>query len=553
MKKRITAVIIMLAIITAMSAGCAQGGSGTDAPGNAPDNNIASEATPYTLADPSWETDTTPVTITWFVAYDWYSKTWNPGGNTSDAKLLEKTGITLEIISGDMDKLNALIASDSLPDLVTMDITATQRTLLENNSRVVPLEQLFEQYAPDVNVPESMKNWLRNPDGNWYSVASYYYGPERVNPEFGGYLVTHNNNFVRQDLLAEIGMTLEDLRTKDGFLDALRAVRGLTYDGLDIVPFTGWWTQNIAAQFGMDLEDSDGNLLSMIRQPEWLEALKFANTMFREGLITDEEFTQNQAQRDQKVASGRVFAASGTMTVQSPKEALYAYDPNALIVYAGQMQGGDNGKLPLLEGVASGGWTATMVTTNAKNLPRIAQFISYMTQEEATLDAAPAIGAETYDIIDGKMVRRERVIEAFENDYQAAQARYLMNVEFFVDWTIVQRYTSDDPQTIWEAQALEIERDERIYVYDSKTFQSISPEGGTDLAALKANLDSYYDIAEKQIIMAESEEECERIYFDVIAEMESMGWAQLEEFENMRFQEAKAKLGIDFAWPRNME
>lgn len=543
MKRGIIAVIAAMAVFAAIMAGC--NGRGI------PDLNNTPNDEPPVLADNSWETDTSPHTIKWFVAYDWYAKTWNPGGNTSDAKLLEKTGITLEMSSGDTDKLNALIASGSLPDLVTMDITATQRTLLENNSRVLPLDKLFADYAPDVNIPSSMKDWLRNPDGNWYAIASYYYGPERVNSEFGGFLVTHNNNFARQDLLDRINMSTDDLRTKSGFLTALRAVKGLQYDGMDVVPFTGWWTQNFAAQFGMDLEDKDGNLLSMIRQPEWLEALKFANQMYREGLVTDEEFTQNQAQRDQKVASGRVFAASGTMTVQSPKEALYAYDPNALIVYAGQIQGGDNGKTPLLEGVASGGWTATMVTTNAKNLPRIAQFISYMTQEEATLDAGPAIGADTYDIADGKMVRKPKVIEAFEKDYQAAKSKYFMNVEFFVDWTIIQKYTSDEPQTIWEAQALVMEKDSRITVYDSKTFQSISPDGGTDLAALRANLEAYYDTAEKQIIMAPSEEDCERVYYEVIKTMEDMGWAELERYQNEKYQDAKEKLGVKYAWPRN--
>lgn len=503
------------------------------------------------LAENSWETDTSTMTIRWFVAYDWYSKTWNPGSNTSDAKLLLDTGITLEIISGDMDKLNALISADSLPDLVTIDITASQRTLLENNGKVLPLEQLFEQYAPDVNIPDSMKDWYRNDDGNWYTIASYYYGPERVNEEFGGYLVTHNNNFVRQDLLNKIGMTVDDLRTKEGFLTALRLAKNLTYDGMQVIPYTGWWTQHIAAQFGMDLEDKDGNLLSMKRQPEWLEALKFANTLYREGLISDEEFTQNQVQRDQKIASGQVFMATGTSTVQSPKQALYGYDEDALIVYAGQIQGGDSKKTPLLEGVASGGWTGTMITTNAKNAARVAQFISYMTQEESTLNAAPQIGADTYDLVDGKMVRKASVVKEFEKDYQSAESKYLMNVEFFVDWTIIQKYTGNNPQTIWEEQTIAIEQDDRIQVYDSKAFQAINTEGGSDLAALKATIDAYYDTAEKQIIMAASEEECERLYYETIKTMESMGLVELEQYENMKFKEAKEKLGIKYAWPRN--
>lgn len=535
----------VLLILTLALTGCGKAGHG----GKEKSQDVLES---MVLAEKSWETDKTPITITWFVAYDWYSKGWDPGNNTSDTKILMDTGVTLEITSGDTDKLNALISAGKLPDVITMDVTATQRTLLENGGKLLPLEPLFEQYAPDVNIPQSMKDWYRNEDGNWYSIASYYYGPERVNKEFGGYLVTHNNNFVRQDLLKEINMTMEDLATKEGFLKALRAAKNLKYDGMDIIPYSGWWTKNFAEQFGIDREDKDGNLLSMIRQPEWLEALKFANTLYCEGLITDEEFTQNQSQRDQKIASGQVFLMTGTSVVQSPKEALYSYDSDALIVYAGQIQGGDSGKKPLLEGVSSGGWTATMITSNAQNPARIAQFISYMTQEEQTLNAGPAVGADTYDLVDGKMVRKQAVIEAFERDYSAAAAKYLMNIEFFVDWTIIQKYTSDVPQTIWEEQVLQIERDERTNIYDSKTFGAIAPIGGSDLAATKAAIDAYYDTAEKAIIMAETKEECERLYYETIKTMEDSGWKEVEAYENEKFQEAKTKLGIQYAWPRNI-
>lgn len=510
--------------------------------------DIAEETT---VNKSSWETDTSPHTITWFVADDSYHKVFNPNTNTSDRKILNKTGITLDITSGDLEKLNALIAADSLPDLVTMDVSASQRTLLEKSGKILPLDSLFAQYAPDVNIPQSMKDWYRNEDGNWYTIASYYYGPERVNDEFGGYLVTHNNNFVRKDLLQEIGMTITDIRTKKGFLEALRKAKYLTYDGKKIIPYTGWWTKYFAEQFGMDREDEDGNFLTMIRQPEWLEALKFGNTLYREGLISDEEFTQNSTQREQRIASGTVFAATSTSVVQSAKEELYSYDKNALMVYAGQIQGSDSKKTPLLEGVTTGGWTGTLISANADRPDRIAEFISYMTQEEATLDAAPTIGADTYGIVDGKLMRKESVIKEFQKDYQAASSKYLLNLEFFVDWTIVQKYMSEEPQTIWEEQTLKMEKDERVHVYDSKAFLAVEPEGGSQLAAIKEDIDTYYDEAEKDILMADTEEECEKLYYEAIAEMENLGLKQLEEYENQSFQKAKEKLGIKYAWPRN--
>lgn len=184
-----------------------------------------------------------PVTITWFVALENYSKTWDPQKSAADAKVFRKTNVNLEIKSGSLKGLDALIATDSLPDLITVEARTLERFLLEDSGMAEPLEPLFEKYASDVNIPDSMKEWYRNEDGNWYSIASYYYGPERVNPEFGGYQVTHNNNYVRKDLLKQIGMSMGELNTKEGVLAALRAAKKLTYKGQEIIPFSGWWTQ----------------------------------------------------------------------------------------------------------------------------------------------------------------------------------------------------------------------------------------------------------------------------------------------------------------------
>lgn len=172
--------------------------------------------------DTELEKDTSPITIDWFVAYDWYGKVFDPVNNMADKKLQTETGITINVITGNADKLNALIVSGELPDVVTFDAVASQRLQMEDSGMVLDLEELSEKYAPDLNVPQSQKDWYRNDDGKWYSLVSFYYGPERCTDEFGGFLVTHNSNFVRTDLLEQIGMSMEDLKTKEGFYEALK-------------------------------------------------------------------------------------------------------------------------------------------------------------------------------------------------------------------------------------------------------------------------------------------------------------------------------------------
>lgn len=477
-----------------------------------------------------------PVTITWFVALSGYSKEWNPQENLGDKKILKNTGVNLEIKAGSLTELDALIATDALPDLITMEAGQPERSQLEESGQVAALEPLFEQYAPEANIPDSMKEWYRNPDGNWYSIASYYYGPERVNEEYGGYLGSHNNNYVRTDLLKKIGGSMSGLRTKEGLLKALREAAEMSWQGEQVIPFSGWWTQSIAEQFGMQTEDEQGDLLSMYRQPEWLEALRFGNQLYREGLMMDEEFTESTNQRLKQVEDGRIFFCSGYANVKDAKEALHSRYKEAVMDYAGQIRG-ESGKSPHIKSVPSGGWTVTLVRRDAEYMEKIIRFISYMTQEEATLDAAPAIGAGTYDIIDGICVRTQEAKQDFQADYESAADKYFLNLEFFVDWTVVQKYQPASERKIFEDQYRGCE------IYDSKAWDAaMECRSGSPCFEIQRQIEEFYSAAEVKILTSASEEECIERYEETIRQMEELGLEQLEAYERQQYREAKERL-----------
>lgn len=477
------------------------------------------------------------VTITWFVAKEGYSKEWNPAENVADAKILENTGVNLEITSGDLTKLDALMATDALPDLITVEVDAPERTVLENTGMVEPLEPLFEKYAPNINIPDSMKEWYRNENGYWYSVASYYYGPERVSEEYGGYLGgVHNNNYVRADLLDQLGASYGELQTKEGLLEVLRKAKELTYQGQQVIPYSGWYTQNIAEQFGMQTEDAEGNFLSMYRQPEWLEALLFGNQLYREGLMAPEEFTESTNQRLKQVQTGRIFFCTGYSNVKDASSYLYSRDHNAYLEFAGHIRG-DAGNKPNLKSVSSGGWTATMIRKDAKHMDKIVGFIDYMTSDEGTLIAAPGVGAETYDIIDGVRVTKESVTKEFEEDYAAAAAKYYPNLEFFVDWTVVQKYQPKAEKITFFNQYKDCN------IYDSKAADAaIVIDGNRAMSEMKQQIDAYYQKAEVEILTSSSPEECRRKYEETIRGMDALGLRKLETFEKEQYQKAKARL-----------
>ncbi|MEG0049843.1 MAG: extracellular solute-binding protein [Clostridia bacterium] len=498
-----------------------------------------------------------PHTITWFVAYDWFGTVFDPVNNEGCKVLLADTGITLEFSSGDMDKLNMLITTGNLPDVITMEATATQRKMLEDAGALEPLEPLIKEYAPDMNVPQSMLDWYRNDNGNTYSLASFYYGDERTSKEYGGMYVTHNKNFARSDILEQIGMTYDELNSKEGMLKALRAVKekNIQYNGKAVIPYGSFDAASmmdlemLSTQFGWQPENKDGTLNTLRRAPEYLEALLWLNTLYNEGLMTDEVFTWNDQQRNEAVASGSVFAGTGWTGIhRDARKALYAADNNAKMLFAGRMDA-DN-KDVYYSGINCAGWTSTMMNAKAEHKDRIIQLFSYLTSDVSTLNVN--YGTNVYDIVDGKMVMKPEVQAEFDADPTLARAKYVFDFAYLADWTIIQKYWPD-PVTTNEVeldiQKAEMEKDLRIY--DNKCFVALDPDAGTDLAAKWTIIDDQWKQQLPQMIMAPTAEECEAMWKSTLEEIDKLGFPEIEAYRQKKFDMNKARLGLEFAYPGN--
>ncbi len=162
-----------------------------------------------------------------------------------------------------------------------------------------------------------------------------------------------------------------------------------------------------------------------------------------------------------------------------------------------------------------------------------------MTQEEATLDAAPTIGTDTYDIVDGRYVIKDSVKKEFRENYEEAAGKYYLNLEFFVDWTIVQKYQPLSERT--EAK----EENGKFVIYDSKTVDAAEDAAiGSSMQEIKEQIEHYYHNAEIEILTSASLESCIQKYYETIAEMEKLGLKEWEAYESMQYDKAKKKLNI---------
>lgn len=497
----------------------------------------------------SWTWDTSPLTINWFVAEDGYSKEWDTTNSLLDRMITEDTGIKINFDSGNDQKLSALIASGDLPDVVTAWYILPQIKLLEQSGMVYSLNKLITEYAPDFNPPQSMIDWYTAEDGEWYGFPNYFYAQEQLKE--GENIPTHTMIRARQDIMDDLGILPDDFNTKEGTITALKKVRdsNYQYNGHTVIPaYYDYW--NLVQFFGGAREDENGNYVDREREPEMLEALKFLNQLYREGLMPEDSQTLSRDQIQQKVNEGRVFSYTGSLI---RPDSLMINDPNALMVHVGPVKG-DNGNEFYFDPSAVAGWTLSMITKNAKRPDRIIRLFEYLYQDEMCLNVYHGPQGYAWEYTDdGKIRYTEQRRKDFAEDYSAAQLKYgNEKLIWLINWIPIIR-TWPVPNMPGEKAIYNAEQYFNQFSYNDLAFSTVNPQGGSEEARIQAKIDEFREMQYIRMILADSEEEVEKIFYSMPEQEAKLGYDKLYAYKNAQFKVAKKKLGIEFAWPGNMK
>ncbi|MGN0971350.1 MAG: extracellular solute-binding protein, partial [Aristaeellaceae bacterium] len=175
--------------------------------------------------------------LDWYVNYSWYNTRW--GGNAVSEAITAKTGVEINFISPDGSEtvtLDALIAGNNLPDLVTLGFWEPQVDEMIQGGLVYPLNELADQYAPAFRevAREELLSWYTCEDGNVYCYPNSAYTPGDY---ASGTPIASNQTFlVRKDMYEALGCP--DMTTQEGFANAVRAAaqRFPTVGGKALIP-----------------------------------------------------------------------------------------------------------------------------------------------------------------------------------------------------------------------------------------------------------------------------------------------------------------------------
>ena len=505
---------------------------------------------------PSYTWDKSPVEITVYVGLEGYGYKWDTN-IVSMKHLTDTTGVSLKIQSGNNERLNAMVATGKLPDIIVLnDVNNPIRHQLEEKNMVWDFDTLIEKYAPDMTIPESMHTWYEYKDGKLYGYPSYFGAVEDMEkyPDVVKYEY-HNKLIVRKDLCDHLGIGLDEFSTKDGFISALKKVKDarITVSGSVVAPvyfYTVPHPLRIAQLFGMALEDENGDWVEVRKHKKYKEAILFINRMYREGLIPEDAWTATADTIDSKLNNGAVFSLFDKSSCGNLVE-LSKVKEDATFVAVDPPKS-DDGANPAITAVSTSGWTWLAIPKTTQIPDRVIRFLYYMTTDEGQLLNYYGVEGVTYEFDDNGRVKYTKEAESLIlNDRNSAANKYGFGYfSWMFNWSTYQRFNpiSDRPTAVADRQINDFYRE---YVYDARCAELVEPESGSDLLALQTKIDTYWNQEEAKMMRASSEKEAEKLYDAAIKKIEKMGLDKIYKYKNDKFHDNKDLFDIEFIYEGN--
>ncbi|WP_246168025.1 ABC transporter [Fundicoccus ignavus] len=501
-------------------------------------------------ATPSWQKDTEyPAKLTWYVNFDWYAQPgW--GMDTVTAKIKEDMNIEVEFISGNDENLNTMLAGGDLPDIITFDKNLSVAS--EANKFALPLNVLAEKYDPywleEAAKPETLL-WYTEEDGNIYGYPSFSTTAQDYED---GNIFGDQVFIVRQDIYEAIGSP--DMSTPEGFLQALRDAKEYmpqTDDGAELVGF-GSTAVDIAnggdGAWGGILQDFlniaptvDGQVYDRDSDEEYITWLEVLRQAYNDGLITDDQFSDNDNTMKEKLGQGRYFAYLHTNTkglnefmsdnnARNPEQTYIAVD-------GPKNSNGDN---PTFSGGNIGGWTQTFITTSTEEPQKAMELITYLTSQYGTMVATFGVEGETYNIVDGQVEYSEETealrnsdIARFDKEVGLGSYWFVLDDNFAIEM-------GQKPATSIR-QMVEWAADKVAPRFETEDMNPTTGSEGRNLTQL--NIARVQALA--AYIQAPTAEEGRQIWEDYLASRENYGYSQILEYQNAKIAENLQKLSAE--------
>jgi len=471
--------------------------------------------------------------------------------NAVAKEITRRTGINLEIQqpTGNPDeKLNLMLVSGDLPDIVLIDRREATMDKYISGGALIPLNDLIEEHAPnikerygDVLAKSVYKDGLNYYFNNWYGLDP--------DPNWAINM--------RMDILEEAGYgeraMAGDSFTQEEFLEVLRYFKANypEVDGHASIPMTvnadhmPTIVGTFRAMYGMkNYYEHDNQLEFDVRDPNYLEMVKFINQLYTEGLL-DREWGINKADNfDQKTSSGRAFATAGGIvnTANSNLRAEYGEDTNKLFYGFKVTAPGVAPEATTYGPRSSLGWDGVGITVANEYPVETIKLLDFLASEEGQYLLMWGLEGEQWSYEDGVHTPTQESLdaihkdwEAFSKDTGARKWTWMIRNGFGEDGTpydLIFRYERDNVNE----HALTSMAGS---TWDTALYENIAPVAGTPDALSEQKIKDLIDGAFTEMVYAASPDEIDNIYADVIAKIDENNAKDIEKIYTENYLERK--------------
>ena len=311
MKKQVVTWSLIITLVITLAACGSSNNANTGSTDNAGESNAASAE-----SDTAAQNNTDDSSVGDTALGKTYSVLVQPTGKIVDITtndftlwLEEETGVHLDftVLSSDAQETVSMMlnSGENLPDILMVPLSYVQQYLYGQQGVLLNLSPLIEQNAP--RIAQAHRDYplytatSTRPDGNIYYISAY---------EECYHCTGSQKMWINQRWLDNLGLNMPS--TTDEFKQTLIAFRDQDANGNgdpnDEVPMsgmaTGWhptmysYLMNAFIYYAGNQNPmyvQNGTVAASFSTPEWREGMAYINDLFREGLIDENAFVQDQA------------------------------------------------------------------------------------------------------------------------------------------------------------------------------------------------------------------------------------------------------------------
>jgi putative aldouronate transport system substrate-binding protein len=590
--KRNSQAIVVLALFALLASGCSSDSPTSGESGTTSDNmaSLTYPSFPETPDDGnSWDhvPDGTDVTIDWYVDV----ASWNaPTGLDQVSQIIkQKTGISVNFdtpVTDDGQKLATMIAGGDLPDVISIPTSQTQTiTGLAQQGYAYDMNTLAQKWAPSLfdNLPQDVWNWWQYGNGKTYGIPNHYYSYDDI--PAGEKLQPNGGMMVRQDIfnawqdhvesnlkgldgkvsytsLSGVSKTIEwqgYITTPEGFKEAalwaMQRYGSTLSTGLQLAQFgtNGSASLNWLAQFfAVPFEDDDGQLIYDFTSQAYKNMLLYMNDLYRAGIISPANFTQNYDGAGGVVAGGKAFA-----TLVTPQDYQFHFltARDSGFPYVSLYITNENGDAPILQDIRGYGYLFNMITTDSARPDLIIKLFDFLTSKEGQRLVALGPEGVTWNWTDGLDSDIVFTQQYLTEKASSSTAKYgLLGFDLLINW---QYYDNVQPKTNNGKSSADLfrtnlKRPLSPYAYDLNALNYVVDATDSRFQQFSNNLtriQTTLGTLVPRIIKAASQAAAITEYNGAVTAITARGLELVATMSNEAFQAAKTKLGIERAWP----